>query len=156
MQTVLYTTTDQIRSMLGLTVEDMSDVQITDRSLDKELSLDLASWISTHATIYSTGRGPSATTIQSSQSDALQLYCAYYCAYLVAISMQMAAPQAISDGKNAVSRFSTIDWAGIQNRIQERLAFYKKFLQTSISATAATRPAMFSVANLTTDPVTGA
>lgn len=151
MQTILYTDTNQIRSMLGLSEKDMSDAQITSRAIEKELSIDLASWVPTHLSVMTTA---------GDLADSLQLYCTYFCAVLTVSGVKLAAPQAISDGKNSVSRFNLIDFDRLKVELQERQAFYKRFVINGVaalaatSATPATRSPLFSVANLASDPVT--
>jgi hypothetical protein len=157
MLAILYTDTNQIRSVLGVELEDLSDTTITDRNLEKELRLDLLSWSPTHAALHAAGATVGATELAQSIADAITLYSTYFCSVLVVKSLQLAAPQSISDGKNTMSRFSTIDWQALTGHLKERLAFYKVFVQDSTSATP-TAPVynLFSGLGLSTDPVTSA
>lgn len=156
MTPISYTDTDRIRSVLGIDEEDVSDDQIANRDLEKELRLDLLTWVSTHATVYDAGQVSNATETEQSAADALVLYCTYFCAVLVAKSLQLSAPQQISDGKNAMSRFATIDWPGIMDHLWERREFYKAALQGALSTTTVRTYSPFSGVGLGTDPVTAA
>ena len=154
MQTLLYTDTDKIRSVLGVDVKDVNDARITDRDPEKELRMDLLSWIPTHAALYAAGIANGASETQISISDALGLYSTYFCGKLVAKSLQLAAPQAISDGKNSLSRFNTIDWQGLNNFLSERAAFYKSLLQELVVTTSTTVDYIaFAGVGLAVDPV---
>lgn len=147
MISILYTDTDQIRSVLGIDDRDMTDAQIADRNLAKELRLDLVSWLATHATLNTSGT--------ENEKDALNLYCTYFCAALVAVSVQMAAPQKVSDGKDSLDRFATIDWANITRKLNERTEFYRKLMQQLMGETTVTTTySLFSAVGLANDPVT--
>jgi len=153
MQTILYTDTDQVRSALGLDAEDMSDAMITSRNLEMELSLDLAGWIPTHSSLYAAGIANTATEEEKNVSSSLVLYSTYFCCDLVFDSVQMAAPQSVSDGKNSMSRFTPQDWQKIEDRIKARKASYKKMAQELSSSFTGIRIKLFAGVNLATDPV---
>jgi hypothetical protein len=155
MQTLLYTDTDRIRSVLGVDAEDISDAQITDRNLEKELRIDLLSWIPTYAALVTTGTTAGATDSAQSIADAITLYCTYYCSVLVVKSVQLSAPQSVSDGKNTISWSGSVDWQALSLHLKERMAFYKVFLQDSLTATPVVpvyNP--FVGVSIATDPVT--
>lgn len=155
MQDILYTDTDQIRSVLGLDEKDLSDEQITDRNIEKELNLDLVGWMGDHAVVYNTGTDLEASSVEKNIADALILYATYYCCGLTIVSLQMATPQAVSDGKNSLSRFTPSNWQEIENTVKERAAFYKKLLQELTSSiTSASSPTLLTGAGLAVDPVT--
>lgn len=144
---IWYTTTDQIRSALGLTPEDVADEQIISRGLDKELGIDLTSWLPTHATVYANG---------GDTSNALQMYCMYYCCGMMIPALKLATPKDISDGKNSVSRFDPVDFDKIQAQMQDRQLYYKRFLLDALSAgsSPAVHVSLFKAVGLATDPVT--
>lgn len=154
MQLILYTDTDRIRSILGVSDQDIKDDQITARGLSKELRLDLLSWAPAHEALYYAGSLGSATDMEQSLADSLTLYSTYFCTVLVVKSLQLSAPQSISDGKNSMNRFATMDWQGLTLHLKERLAFYKVFIQDAASATPVVpvyNP--FAGIALATDPV---
>jgi hypothetical protein len=155
--TVLYTNTDKIRSALGLDDKDISDKQLTDRDLDKELRLDLTSWLPTHATLYTTGTSTEATDTQQLIADALVLYSTYYCSLLSARAMRLAAMQSHSDGKNTLERFATVDWQKIEMDLRERAAFYRdQLLALAAQSVTQVEIKFFEGVGLAVDPVTAA
>jgi len=154
-QFILYTDTDQIRSTFGLEEEEVSDDLLSFRGLEKELKLDLIDWLPTHATLYAAGKSISATDTQKSITDALNLYCTYFCCSISAESLPMLAAQAITDGKNGMDRFSTIDWKALSKYMSGRMAYYKSLiLRLNASTSTTTTYSPFTKVGLTTDPVT--
>lgn len=158
MELVIYTDTDQIRSVLGLSDKDMDDTQLVSRNLAVELKLDLVSWLPTYATLYDAGLAPTATATEQSITDGLTMYCTYFCASLVSMSAPLAAPQSVSDGKNSMSRFSPMAWQDLTTKTSERMAFYKNLLQGLVGSVtgAVSNYAQFATVGLAVDPVTGA
>lgn len=155
---ILYTDTDQIRSTLGVSHKDMSDERLTVRLLEKELLLDLISWVSNHATLEDAVNMGTATEVELQLVDSIQLYSTYFCARLVIPSLQMATLQSVSDGKNSSERFSNVDWDKLYERLSERMAFYKKFIIDNNSGLTSTSPFTFkpfSIASSAYNPVTG-
>lgn len=107
MTTILYTSTDQVRSVMGCTVEDIDDATITDRDPATELLTDLYMWLPTHATIASEGSAPTPSALQSHKYNLLKLYSEYYVAALVLEGVLLVVAAKITDGKNAMSRFES-------------------------------------------------
>jgi hypothetical protein len=142
---ILYTDTDQVRAVIGITDKDMSDTQITVRAPDKELTFDLLSWCPNYATISST----------PPFGDALQLFSTYFIARLLVNSLQLGAMKAIGDGENTMERFSPADWDKIYSKLDERVEFYKRYILTNnpTYATVPVTPAYFQAAGLAIDPV---
>lgn len=155
---IVYTDTDQIRSVLGISRKDLSDEQLISRNLEKELQLDLSSWVPNHATIYSQAYSGVATDIQQNMSDSITLYSTYYCAKLVLTTLQMGLKKSISDGKNALNRFDAVDWDKLYDRMSERVTFYRQYVvqnNTTVATTAPVSRIMFSISGSSRDPVTG-
>jgi hypothetical protein len=155
---IIYTDTDQIRSVLGISRKDLSDEQLVSRNLEKELQLDLSSWVPNHALIYSSANSGAATDIQQNMADSITLYSTYYCAKLVLTTLQMGLKKSISDGKNALNRFDTVDWDKLYDRMSERVTFYRQYVTANnqtISSVAPVSRVMFSIVGSSRDPVTG-
>lgn len=155
--TVMYTNTDRIRSVLGLSAKDMSDAQVTDRNLATELRLQLASWLPTYATHYTAGKAPGATEALADIADGIELYCTYYCAQIIATSpsLSLATPQQVSDGKNQISRFNQQDWENFRRLLEGKANHYRAIVEKAVnSVSSATGPKFFSAVALGTDPVT--
>lgn len=144
---ILYTDTDAIRAVLGITEEDLEDAQLIARNLDKELNIDLLSWLPTVEDLVSIGT--------DLQVDSIKLYSNYYCAALVAQSLRLAATQQTSDGQNSLDRYSVIDWKEIIQEMRERASFYRSYLITSLAETVISTFKPFASVGLATDPVTG-
>ena len=157
---ISYTTSDAIRSLLGLDEDDLSDEQITARNLEKELNMDIASWCSNHVTLADLVNTGLATQVEVDLVDALGLYSAYFCAKLVIPAMQLGASQKIADGKNSYDRFTTVDFQKIYEQMSERAAFYKTFIVNNnvalVVTTLASTYKPFSLVAPSYDPVTGA
>jgi len=157
MLSILGTDTDRVRSVLGISEKDMSDERLTVRDLEKELNFDLTSWVTNLQTLLDNVNSGTATAIESSIVDAIGLYSTYFCARLVVPSLQMGALHSVSDGKNTMDRFATVNWDQLYDRMSERTAFYKKFISdnnVSVSITQVFKP--FSLASAAYDPVRGA
>lgn len=142
-----YTNSEILRSVLGITEEDLDDAQLLARGLDKELNIDLMSWLPTAGDLIYIGT--------PEQIDSIGLYANYFCAYLASQSLRMAATQKITDGANALDRFANVDWDAMQAQLKERSTFYKKFLLDSIGTIASTGVKRFSIVGSGYDPVTG-
>lgn len=155
MSAILYTSTNKIRSSLGLTAQDVSDEQLLARDLDKELSIDLASWLPTHAVLYSAGTAVDATAQEQIIADALVLYSMYFCALLELHALRLAAPQQVSDGKNSLGRFTPMDWQRLETTLASRAEFYKGQLQELVAQiTPTTAVKLFEGVGLLIDPAT--
>ncbi len=154
MQAIAYTDTDQIRSVLGVDAKDMPDAQIMARALDKELKLELTRWLPSHSTLFTAGTIGTPGEAEVAIADALQLYSTYFCAVLVIPSTQLAAPQAVSDGKNSMTRFAVNDWGRMKLELQEKQAYYKDMLvELSASTVSSVGISLFSGVGLAVDPV---
>lgn len=153
---ILYTDTDFLRSLLGVSEKDLPDKRLIDRNLEKELSMDITSWMSNHAAISNLVNMGTATESEVATMDAITMYSAYFCAKLIIPSLQLGVAQAISDGKNSMDRFSAVDWDKLNDRMSERVAFYKKIAQgyMSLPEPSQTTFSPFSIANPASDPVT--
>lgn len=157
MQTLLYTDTDQVRSVLGLTDKDLDDAQLVSRRLDIELKLDLVSWLPTYDALYLAGQEDEAEAEAVTIADALAMYSTYFCAGLVGMSIPLGAMQSISDGKNSLSRFTPLMWQELIATAQERAAFYKNLLQELVSSAtgAVVNYAQLTIVGQSPDPVLG-
>lgn len=150
-----FSTTDSVRAVLGISEKDMSDLQLTDRNLELELRLDLSSWVSNAASLAEAVNAGTATQAELDILDSVGLYATYFCAKLVIPSLQMGAAHSISDGKNSMDRFASINWDQLYDRITERAAFYKKLVLNLNTPTTAAAYKPFSLVASSYDPVTG-
>ena len=144
------TNTDKIRAVLGLSIKEMPDKQLSVRDLALELDMDLTSWIPNLSAIEN-----GSTDNEMKLLDAIGLYATYFCAKLVIPSLQMASLQKVSDGKNSADRFSPVDWDKLYDRTAERAAFYKKFILDNNAEKSTFTFKAFSAVGSAYDPVTG-
>jgi hypothetical protein len=156
MITILYTNTDKIRAALGVDDNDVKDARIVALDLEKELKLDFISWLPLYSAFHTTSVAPSATEAQRNIGDALVLYSMYYCATQVAKTLRLAAPQTVSDGKNALGRFDGIDWQALTINMKERAAFYRTLLLDQTHTSIVKFYPQLTGVGLATDPVVSA
>lgn len=156
---ILYTDTDAVRSVLGITEEDIKDDDLVARDLLRELRIDLNTWLPTHAAIYAYGDLTTPTDTQVTQYDLLVTYAKYYCALLVARStLALAAAQQVGDGKNTMARFTPFSLQQLQEQLAGKVMEMKNALATLFSAEATTvvSLAQFTGVGQAIDPVVGA
>lgn len=158
MQTIGYTDTDQIRSVLGTTDKEVSDADLTVRNLELELYFSFTGWLDDHSDLYTGGTESGATPEEIAVANAIMLYSTYFCAIAVVPALQLLARQSITDGKNALERFTPVNWQELLNRLQERLQFYRSLLETltGLSSPGIVAPAQLTGVGLSVDPVTTA
>lgn len=147
---VLYTNTDQIRGIAGLSAKDVSDDDIVARGLETELLVELQSWLPDHETVSIT----ETTADDIYQKNCLELYCAYLGAALV-VNSPLLILQTVGDGQNEMARFSSLDLKQIAADLTTRAGFFRGEIQRLHSAAAATTFQPFTAAGLAVDPVTG-
>jgi hypothetical protein len=155
MTAILYTTTDAIRGCFGITDNELLDEFFVNQRMDLQLELDLDSWVSTHATIYSEGIAESPTAEQTKKWNYLQLYSQWFCAELSIVLMQSALPSQITDGKAGITRGKT-NYEALSSRALFEKEKYKTWLTDLIAdtTTVPTGPSLFSSVEPGYDPVT--
>jgi hypothetical protein len=154
MAAILYTSTDQVRSIMGCTVEDIDDATITGRDPVTELTADLYTWLPTHATIASEGSAQTPTALQSHKYNLLKLYSAYYVASLVMEAILTIIPAKISDGKNIMGRYENKqELVTMQGKAYDKAMKFKAAL-LEYAGTTVTPMAMFKGVGSSYDPVT--
>lgn len=135
MLVLLYTDTDQIRSTLQLTVEDIPDSAFNEFTYVREMMLDLASWVPNHVDIILAGVAPGATSEEVLKGQMLMSYCTYFCAYQFLVTTPFSVPQNISDGKNSVQRFSPEGMQTLRDFISGKMQKYKEDLSDVLNNT---------------------
>lgn len=154
MATILYTTTDAVRSALGATAFDVTDAQMTDRGLERELRVDLNDWLPTHSTIYTEGTTGSPTALQQRKADMLILYSMYFCAYLMALAAPLWAPNQVSDGKNTMKR-NALAAKEFADTLLARAGAMKEDILEELGEAGVSPMAFFVGVGDAFDPVTG-
>lgn len=152
-QVTEYTTTDAIRSSLGIDAQDVSDSAILDSNLQIELETDLQEWLPDHATLYSEGGSASATDEQKLKKNYLVLYSQYFCAYQLALR-PLFFPQIVSDGKNQLNRFSDLEPQEIVDRARANMDKFRTKLDELHNSAVSSEPNVLAVSVPDYDPVT--
>lgn len=109
---------DEIRAVLGVDDEDLSNVVLAHFNLDLVINVDLNSWFPNWADLIAKDPQSSQETLQQS---ALQLYLKYLCAYEVLISANFKFLQRKSDGEVESHRFKEDALETLRDEFEERL-----------------------------------
>jgi hypothetical protein len=152
-QVTAYTDTNAIRASIGVDSADCEDSLIIDSNLELELEVDLEEWLPTHATIFSTGNGSGATLSQKLQKNYLLLYAQWFCAYEL-VCRFLAIPQIVSDGKNQINRFATIDLNQVKTLAGERKSKYRQKLDAAVNSSSVSQLTLMRISTPNYDPVT--
>ncbi|RLA43135.1 MAG: hypothetical protein DRR06_12860 [Gammaproteobacteria bacterium] len=137
--TVLYTTTNAIRSVIGVDDADIEDEMITGQDMEAQMALALEKFTLTHASdIFDPTKAPS-----------LKLWCMWFGGLRLAES-PLAIAQAYGTGKDEFSRF-VIDWEALRKLAKEKLAE----LQEEIVPTVATGFSLMGKATPDYNPIEG-
>lgn len=154
MAALLYSTTGQVRAIVGASDVELPDATIAARNTDMELTVDLYDWCPTHATIASDGTTGTPTADEIFKYQLLQLYSAHFHAALVLEAGQTTLLQKVSDGANEMARFTTADINDLHMHALAKCEHFKARLQDAIGETPeATTPHFFGVSG-GYDPVT--
>ncbi len=139
-----YTTTDAIRAAIGLTVDEVPDQMLQNQGLEKEINLDLDSWLPGHSSL----------TTEPAVSY-LSLYAQWYAAEQVLKQMLLAIPQMIGDGKSEMRRFLNMKVEELYPKASEKRALYKRLLEQDQSIQQDLGvPTLMSASRPDYDPVT--
>jgi hypothetical protein len=131
-QITSYTTTEAIRGSLGIDANDCPDNLMIDSNIELELLVDLDGWLSTHATIFSTGNTSGSTAEEKLLKDYVILYSQWFCATEMAARF-LTFPQIVTDGKNQMNRFSKLDLERVKDMAAERMAKYRNLLDELVN-----------------------
>ena len=153
---VLYTDSDRVLGVLGLTSEDISDEFFAARDLPRTLSVALYPWLPNHATYFvpDTNTG-TATADAVFNSDCLVLYCTNFCAAKVARAI-LAIMVKETDGENEYNRLPNADLRKLAEDADSLAGYYRETLLSAIKSTlAATVVSQSTIVTPSYDPVTG-
>jgi len=150
---LLYTTTEAVRSAIGLDDNDVPDSVLVDQDLALQIKVELETWLTSHATVKSEGEAQGATAEQIRLWEWLQLYCLWWGAYLLA-SAPYAVPLLHHDGKSQVRRFN-VDSERVAEHAAAQAAKYRRLLEEELSLNVAKPLPILSKSKPSYDPVTG-
>lgn len=154
MLTILYTDSDRVLSVTGLSPEDVSDPFIESKDLQRMLSVDLFPWLPTHATLYNESQALTATETQKYYGDCLILYCTYFCASKV-VEALLGIMSKETDGQNEYNRFSSVDLRQLAQDLLTNASRYRHTLTDALASNPVPNLQQFTVVAPTYDPVTG-
>jgi len=151
---ILYTDSDRALGVTGLTPDDINDEFIVARDLLRTLSVDLFTWLPSHALVF-VPPGTSTTDLLQFQSDCLVLYCTHFCASKIVHAI-LSIYSKETDGKNAYERLGNTDLTALHEETRKQAGYYREQLLASLKATnAAVSVTQFSISTPSYDPVTG-
>lgn len=152
---VLYTNTDSIRAVLGLSAQDLSDASIVAANLNLQIEDVLERWLPDHATVKTSGEAAGATTEEKRAWRRLRLYTQYLGAYLLCDALQLGAVQQVGDGTAQMRRFSS-DIENIKGKMEIRAQEFQTLLAEDKGITLDSGAFSFIGLSLPgADPVTG-
>lgn len=97
MADVLYTTTDQIRAVMGFTEVNLPDKTLVDHDLATLIEIELDLVYSAHAVAIAAAES-TPTTAELKLGNRIRLFCAYQGAVFTLPGLQMIAAQKMTDG----------------------------------------------------------
>jgi hypothetical protein len=149
-----YTTTEAVRGCLGVDEDDIPDAYMVDSKLDVELSVDLDSWLATHAALYAAGTAISPSTAEAAIAAKISLYAQWFCALEMA-NRPLTVPLITSDGKAQINRFK-VDPAAVAKLAALKVAKYRAELSDAVGTggTATFAINLLGVAVPSVDPIT--
>jgi len=153
-----FTTYDEIRSTVGMSIDELPDASLALGIYANTLELALDS-----LTIAQTNLNPIKTVFNTLDPDTdstaynlTRLFATYTCALEVAISISMKAPKTLSDSKVTIGRFSPeATWQDTIKAITERLGKLRTDIEAIGSTSTATQPDLMTAVAPSYNPVTG-
>lgn len=153
------TDTDQVRSVLGISVRDMDDDKLDTPRVELELTIAMTESAIDYATIIAEGTAtsPAPSEEEKLRYQYLKLFSIYYCAVVIIPRLRLAATQKIGDGDNSMERFLNPEFDKLEKAYKSKVEAFKSALQDAISGTptAATIYSPLSGVSPSYDPVTG-
>lgn len=152
-----YTTVDNIRALLGVSDEELSDDVIELDVYDKALTLDLMDVASDFDTQYTTAKADQAVAANKRFVMVADMFASYSVAKQLCESLPNFAPRTISDGKAMQQRQQNAEDPVIK-AVREGYLRYRTLLIDALNvlkaATVVTRAPVFMVTARGVDPVT--
>lgn len=162
MALLTYTTYDDIRAALGVSVDEIEDATLSLSLYELNLTAELEDVDLTLETEYATVAAlTSRTAVQDRFLQATRLFSTYVVAYQATTSLPLFSPKDISDGKATMSRYADSPYKEVIKKVEQLYGKYKSRLEAALAAlTASSAPSItarpyFSVSVPDSDPVTG-
>lgn len=159
-----YTSYAEVRTTVGLSIDELSDATLASEIYANALELSMSE-VSLSSSAPGTGLLPerfaaiAALTTRTADEQKLynltRLFCTYAVAYEVATSLGMRTPKSESDGKRTLVRFSPEStYKDTIDMIREKLEDFRSRLEKLGTALITSMPYM-TVVSQGTDPITG-
>lgn len=159
-----YTSYDEVRSALGVSIEELPDSELAlplyEVGLKVELKLIGPTLISDYDTALQTPSN-SRTDAETDLVDAMKLFATYSVAKQLTTSLPLFSPKEMSDNKAMMVRYSTDPYKEVKAGVSDKEAKYREYLTTTWAAynsttrVSSTRRWFAISASSTIDPVTG-
>jgi hypothetical protein len=158
-----FTSYDEVRSALGVSIDEIGDAELALPLYELGLKVDLKSISNALITSYTTAKATPPGQRTGEEEDlvsAVHLFATYSVARQLTTSLPLFSPKEIGDNKALMVRYSTDPYKEVIKRINERYDQYRTYVDTVYAAFATTtvtktkRP-YFAVATSTTNPITG-
>lgn len=149
--------TTQVRSLLGVSDEDLSESEFDPDNVELELKMSLDEDAIDYDTIKAVSEG-TPTVDELKQYNYLKLYCLYAATIIVIPRLRLAATQKVSDGDNSMERFLDPKFDVLEGKYESKKAQYKRALEDTIAGSPtsdAPTYSQFGSAPPAYDPVTG-
>ena len=146
---ILFSTTDAVRSCLGLDLSDLSDEMISSQNLKTRFQMDLGSWYVGSYVDHWTASGYDPLDDAADQEIAdtpsedllrgmrLSIYSMWFAAF-ASIDTMLTVTEKTSDGKNEVSRLRSIDFNAIREIVKGNLETAKSEILEDLAPTTNT------------------
>jgi hypothetical protein len=157
-----YTSYDQVRAVLGVSSDEVTDTELAlpvwEMTLNEKFS-DISSLIATNYSTIAALSSGSRTPVQVKFFETVKLYATYLIAQDLLVALPMFGFQSITDGKASQQRFDR--WEDIKTGIEKNVNVLKgkvrltlAALDASYSAPAAVSRVFMASTGLAVDPVT--
>lgn len=160
MSITAYTTYDDVRAVLGVSAKDLSDETLSLAWYSDVLDEELDKVSSTLAQAFSTASSETTPSVaQQRLMRSVRIFASVAVANSATAALRMFAPQQVTDGKAAMTRFSdpVKELAKeIATKLQSaRDAVAAALVAVETTSLTSTPRVWFSVVSPTSDPVTG-
>lgn len=158
-----FTTYDEVRSVLGVSTDEISDETIALGVYETGLKIELQAVATGLSAAYlaASQKSPVArSTSEQDLVDAVRLFSTYAVARQLTTSMPMAAPKEQTDNKASMVRFATDPYKETVRSVKESFEKYRGYLSTLYDAyTSSSRAGVARlycvVSKPSSDPVAG-
>ena len=156
-----FTSAGEVRTLLGLTDEELEDSQVESDLCAMHLARELQAVAPAIEMDFLDLKGLSLEDEERAFSDAVRLFAAHSVATLLAGALPLLAPKTVTDGKASYNRFAEAPFKTVMDTVNRGYLRARRELQTTYAAfigeEAKARNVFAGIrsASPTTNPVTG-